>query len=111
MSYILTQGSVVVAIAGNVATDDMISQGYFEVKDIPETTDVQELSWDGSKLVVVDKVFFDYAQRRKFEYPSMEEYLDAVVKGDQVAIQTYIDKCLAVKTKYPKPPVVEPVLP
>jgi len=26
-----------------------------------------------------------------------------VVKGDEEAIQEYIDKCLAVKAKYPKP--------
>lgn len=33
----------------------------------------------------------------------MTDYLDAVVKGDQVAINAYIEKCLAVKAKYPKP--------
>jgi hypothetical protein len=26
-----------------------------------------------------------------------------VVKGDQVQVQAYIDACLAVKAKYPKP--------
>lgn len=44
-----------------------------------------------------------YKLKRFREYPRVEEYLDAVVKGDQEAIQTYIDKCLAVKAKYPKP--------
>jgi hypothetical protein len=44
-----------------------------------------------------------YKFKRQMEYPRVEEYLDAVVKGDQEAIQAYIDKCLAVKAKYPKP--------
>lgn len=35
----------------------------------------------------------------------MEEYMDAFVKDDTVAIQAYKDKCLAVKTKYGKPNV------
>lgn len=43
-----------------------------------------------------------YADKRRREYPPVEEYLDGVVKGDQAQIQEYINKCLAVKTKYPK---------
>jgi len=33
----------------------------------------------------------------------MEDYLDAIVKNDTVALNEYIQKCLAVKNKYPKP--------
>jgi hypothetical protein len=44
-----------------------------------------------------------YRFKRMHEYPPVAEYLDAVVKGDQEAIQAYIDKCNAVKLKYPKP--------
>lgn len=43
-----------------------------------------------------------YAQKRASEYPSITDYLDGIVKGDQVQVQTYIDACLAVKAKYPK---------
>lgn len=43
-----------------------------------------------------------YADKRRREYPPVEEYLDGVVKGDQAQMQAYIDKCLAVKAKYPK---------
>ena len=43
-----------------------------------------------------------YADKRRSEYPSLEEYLDGIVKNDQAQIQSYIDKCLAVKAKYPK---------
>ena len=39
---------------------------------------------------------------RKAEYPPIEDYVDAMAKGDQVAVQAYFDACLAVKAKYPK---------
>jgi len=44
-----------------------------------------------------------YQRDRAKEYPSINNYIDGVVKGDQAQIQTYIDACLAVKAKYPKP--------
>jgi hypothetical protein len=44
-----------------------------------------------------------YQRDRAAEYPSINNYIDGVVKGDQAQIQTYIDACLAVKAKYPKP--------
>jgi hypothetical protein len=44
-----------------------------------------------------------YQRDRKQEYPPIEEYIDGVVKGDQSQIDEYINKCLAVKAKYPKP--------
>lgn len=45
----------------------------------------------------------EYQRLRAKEYPPVEMYLDAVVKGDQEQMQAYIDACLAVKAKYPKP--------
>lgn len=45
----------------------------------------------------------EYQRLREKEYPDFREYLDGVVKGNQEQIQSYIDKCLAVKAKYPKP--------
>ena len=44
-----------------------------------------------------------YQEKRQTEYPPSTDYLDGVVKGDQAQIQKYIDDCLAVKSKYPKP--------
>lgn len=46
-----------------------------------------------------------YAELRAAEYPPMADYLDGIVKGDSVQVQAYIDACLAVKAKYPKPVV------
>lgn len=44
-----------------------------------------------------------YQQKRAAEYPDFRIYLDGVVKGDQAQIQAYIDTCLMIKRKYPKP--------
>jgi hypothetical protein len=49
----------------------------------------------------------EYQRLRAKEYPDFKEYLDGIVKGDAEQIQSYIDACLAVKTKYPKPEGVE----
>lgn len=44
-----------------------------------------------------------YKELRAVEYPDFRDYLDGIVKGDQAQVQAYIDACLAVKAKYPKP--------
>jgi len=44
-----------------------------------------------------------YAEKRAAEYPPITDYVDGVVKGDAAQVQAYIDACLAVKAKYPKP--------
>jgi hypothetical protein len=44
-----------------------------------------------------------YAQKRFAEYPPIFDYVDAIVKGDQAAVDKYIADCKAVKEKYPKP--------
>jgi hypothetical protein len=43
-----------------------------------------------------------YKAQRAAKYPPMTDYLDGVVKGDQVQIDKYIADCQAVKDKYPK---------
>jgi hypothetical protein len=47
----------------------------------------------------------EYQRLRAAEYPDFKDYLDGIVKNDQDQIQTYIDACLAVKEKYPKPSI------
>jgi hypothetical protein len=44
-----------------------------------------------------------YKYKREREYPPITDYLDGIVKGDTEQVQDYIDACLAVKAKYPKP--------
>ena len=43
-----------------------------------------------------------YIAKRASEFPPITDYIDGVVKGDQVQIDKYIADCLAVKAKYPK---------
>ena len=43
-----------------------------------------------------------YKNKRAKEYPSIIDYIDGVVKGDQAQIDKYIADCQAVKAKYPK---------
>jgi len=43
-----------------------------------------------------------YQQLRAAAYPPTTDYLDGVVKGNQVQIDKYIADCLAIKAKYPK---------
>ena len=43
-----------------------------------------------------------YSEKRRREYPPMEDYLDGIVKGDTAQVDKYISDCLAVKNKHPK---------
>ena len=43
-----------------------------------------------------------YKELRTAKYPPIEDYLDAIVKGDIEAEEEYKRKCLEVKAKYPK---------
>lgn len=45
----------------------------------------------------------EYRRLREKEYPDFREYLDGIVKGDTEQMQAYVDACLAIKEKYPKP--------
>lgn len=67
--------------------------GVWVIEDIPEPEPAPE----------PEPVELTYAQKRAMEYPSINEYIDGVVKSDQAQIDKYIADCLAVKAKYPKP--------
>ena len=58
---------------------------------------------DDDKMQARQAAIDDVRKRREAEYPDVREYLDGIVKGDQAQVQAYIDACLAVKAKYPKP--------
>jgi hypothetical protein len=57
-------------------------------------------------IILADRARLDatqYQRDRAAEYPPITDYIDGVVKGDQAQVQAYIDACLAIKAKYPKP--------
>ena len=70
---------------------------------IPEVTEPVRPYIQPDTLVRVNGYMTSkYAELRKNEYPDMEEFMDAWVKDDTVALEEYRQKCLAVKLKYPK---------
>jgi hypothetical protein len=62
--------------------------------------DAEEAAWAAKQAELVKT---EYQRQRAAEYPPITDYVDGVVKGDQAQVQAYIDACLAVKAKYPKP--------
>ena len=58
-----------------------------------------QTAWDSLEL---DRKANEYKALRKAEYPAWEDFADAWVKNDQVAMDKYRSDCLAVKLKYPK---------
>ena len=85
LSAIHKLNSTVTVIRGNIAYD----------------ADGNEFAYDKAAV----QAYVDahaYIAKRAAEYPSVTEYLDGIVKGDQAQIDKYIADCLAVKAKYPK---------
>jgi hypothetical protein len=69
--------------------------------DVAYDADGNEVAYDQAAV----QAYVDahaYIAKRAAEYPSITDYIDGVVKGDQAQIDKYIADCLAVKTKYPK---------
>ena len=69
--------------------------------DVDYDADGNEVAYDKSAV----QAYVDdhaYIAKRASEYPPITDYIDGVVKGDQVQIDKYIADCLAVKAKYPK---------
>ena len=62
--------------------------------------DEEEARWAAEQA---ERAKTKYQRDRAAEYPPMADYIDGIVKGDQAQVQAYIDACLAVKAKYPKP--------
>ena len=112
-------------IASKVVTDEYIAdylqglayEAWKDGKDLTATEEVivgkDEAGNDiiETKLVhVYEEVEVDveawkkenYAILRKAFYPQMTDYMDALVKGDTEAQQSYIEACLAVKERFPK---------
>jgi len=70
--------------------------------DIAYDADGNEVAYDKAAVqAYVDA--HNYIAKRAAEYPPITDYIDGIVKGDQAQVQAYIDACLAVKAKYPKP--------
>lgn len=84
-----------IKVVQNVVTGEVteIELTQEEVSELEISTREMEKAWAAES----------YKFSRAAEYPPMTEYIDAMVKNDQAQLQAYIDACLAVKIKYPKP--------
>lgn len=89
----------------------LLPYGTVDVSE-PEIKDGFLTKWDGSTFIYEvipkpipepDPPILTYADLRRAEYPPISDYVDGIVKGDQVQIDKYIADCLSVKAKYPKP--------
>jgi hypothetical protein len=73
------------------------------ILELPDGTPYTEDQRYGFFIGLAQHLATEYKRQRKYEYPPIEDYIDGVVKGDQTQIDEYIQKCLEIKTKYPKP--------
>ena len=73
-----------------------VPDGYTEVT-------IDEINADNEAKAQAEFDALPYSEKRAAEYPPITDYIDGVVKGDDAQVQAYIDACLAVKDKYPKP--------
>jgi hypothetical protein len=101
--------------SGNPQTEEEFNKSFMPVSEVDEFG-VNVFETDPLKFPVTWAQFnlkraemtaeydrAEYQRLRAKEYPPITNYIDGVVKGDQAQIQAYIDECLAVKAKYPKP--------
>ena len=88
-------------------TSNWISRGdeYAELEWLDKNTTAPTESEIQNEMVRLQAEydFKEYQRNRAKEYPPITDYLDGIVKGDTEQVQAYIDACLAVKAKYPKP--------
>ena len=70
---------------------------------VPYTAEEEAARDAEEAAAIAEQTANKYKAKRAAEYPDVKDYLDGIVKGDQAQVQAYIDACLAVKAKYPKP--------
>ena len=71
---------------------------------LPQCTPITDAEADSIRAQQAQAAFaaLTYAEKRATEYPSINDYIDGIVKGDQAQIDKYISDCKAVKAKYIK---------
>jgi hypothetical protein len=97
MEYAIIENNTVVniAVANAPLADNWIESNTAAIGDIYENGQFIKPEPVNDPLA--------YQALRAAEYPPMTDYIDGIVKGDQAQVQAYIDACLEVKAKYPKP--------
>lgn len=73
-----------------------------EYEHLLPSRSVQITDEEAATIRAANAPVLTYAQKRAAEYPSMIDYIDGIVKGNQEQVDAYIAACMAVKAKYPK---------
>lgn len=97
MRYMIIEEGIAVnaAIAEQALADNWVAS---------DTANIGDLYENGQFTTPAPVVDPDaYKEQRAREYPPMADYVDGIVKGNTAQVQAYIEACLAVKLKYPKP--------
>jgi len=102
-SFILT--SIEEAAEDPLRPDEYILPDYSTTVIPPEITDKQYLVYNETdkEWVIKDYPRPPYYELRRRNYPSIFDYIDGIVKNDQVQINKYIEQCNAVKKAFPRP--------
>ena len=74
-----------------------------EFEHLLPTGSVQITDGEAAEITASKIIPPTYKELRAAAYPSPNDYLDSMVKGDDSQLQAYKNACLAVKLKYPKP--------
>lgn len=77
-----------------------IPEGLVEISKI-EAERIGKENYEKARAEEIAQM--DYVRQRLTAYPELGEFVDAWVKNDQVALEEYRQKCLAVKAQFPKP--------
>lgn len=86
---------------GYLLLSNTVVQEFTKHNSVPEGYDfIFRQSW--GLMINEDIIHRVISTLRQEAYPPMADYLDAIVKGDDVQRDKYISDCLAVKVKYPK---------
>lgn len=97
--FAIIQGGTVANIV-EAEADFAATQGWIDASSAT-IGDTYENGQFIKPVPVVDPLA--YQAQRAAAYPPMADYIDGIVKGDTAQVQAYIDACLAVKAKHPKP--------
>lgn len=87
--------------SGYLLLSDTVVEEFAKHDSVPEGYDfIFRQSWG---LRITEEIIHRVIDTLRAEsYPPISDYLDAIVKGDDIQKQKYLDDCLAVKAKYPK---------
>lgn len=83
-----------------IADGQPVPAGLTEITKV-EADRIGKLNYEKFREEELAKM--DYVRQRINNYPELGEFVDAWVKNDQAALEEYRQKCLAVKTQFPKP--------